>query len=369
MKKNIPNIILLVLLAGIIAFFSVSYIFVSAKSFSEEENRALQTLPRFTVKKLLDGTYTRQLHDYYSDQINLRTLMVELKASFELLIGKNENNGILYGQDGYLIETYPYTEDNYSYLKNNLLKIEKLMSVLEENGIQSNSVLVPRKVDVLKDYLPPYYSAERNDAVWELVGNPHISLTDALKKGDEVFYKTDHHWTAEGAYIAYRELGELLGYSPKSYSTFDVITLSDSFLGTTYSSSGFFFVSPEEIKAPNVNADRYKTEIVDIEFTFDGLYDESYLAKKDKYSTFLSGNNAHVRIYDTQGESKPTLLIIKDSYSHSLVPYLCEHYNIVLIDPRYYTGSIEDYILENDIDRVLFLFGLDTLAGANLSIR
>ena len=103
MKKNIPNIILLVLLAGIIAFFSVSYIFVSAKSFSEEENRALQTFPRFTVEKLLDGTYTRQLHDYYSDQINLRTLMVELKASFELLIGKNENNGILYGQDGYLI--------------------------------------------------------------------------------------------------------------------------------------------------------------------------------------------------------------------------------------------------------------------------
>lgn len=369
MKKNIPSIIFLVLLASIIAFFSVSYIFVSAKSFSEEENRALQTFPRFTVEKLLDGTYTRQLHDYYSDQINLRTLMVELKASFELLMGKNENNGILYGQDGYLIETHPYTEDNYRYLENNLSKIERLMSILEENGISTSSVLVPRKVDVLTSYLPPYYSPDRNAEAWKVVGSSHVSLTDALKTEENSFYKTDHHWTSEGAYIAYRELGNLLGYSPRSYSTFDVISLSGSFLGTTYSSSGFFFVSPEEIKAPSIDVERYKTEIVDIELTFDGLYDDSYLTKKDKYSVFLSGNNAHVKIYDTQGEDKPTLLLIKDSYSHSLVPYLCEHYNIELIDPRYYTGSIEDYILENDIDRVLFLFGLDTLASANLSIR
>ena len=369
MKNNIPNIILLVLLSSIIAFFSISYIFVSAKSFSEEENRALQTPPRFTVEKLLDGTYTRQLHDYYSDQINLRTLMVELKASFELLMGKNENNGVLLGKDGYLIETHSYTEENYKYLKNNLAKIEKLMSTLKENGMDASSVLIPRKVDILNDYLPPYYSTERNEQAWELVGSAHITLTEALKAEENTFYKTDHHWTDRGAYIAYRELGKVLGYSPKSYSTFDVITLSDSFLGTTYSTSGFFFTSPEEIKSPNVNADRYKTEIVDIEFTFDGPYDESYLAKKDKYSTFLSGNNAHVKIYDTQGEDKPTILIIKDSYSHSLVPYLCERYNIELIDPRYFTGSIEDYILENEFDSVLFLFGLDTLASANLSIR
>lgn len=369
MKNNIPNIILLVLLSSIIAFFSISYIFVSAKSFSEEENRALQTPPRFTVEKLLDGTYTRQLHNYYSDQINLRTLMVEAKATIELLMGKHENNGVLYGKDGYLIETHSYTEDNYRYLENNLSKIERLMSILEENGISTSSVLVPRKVDVLTSYLPPYYSPERNAEAWKVVGSSHVSLTDALKAEENSFYKTDHHWTSEGAYIAYRELGNLLGYSPRSYSTFDVITLSGSFLGTTYSTSGFFFVSPEEIKAPNIDVERYKTEIVDIELTFDGLYDDSYLTKKDKYSVFLSGNNAHVKIYDIQGEDKPTLLLIKDSYSHSLVPYLCEHYNIELIDPRYYTGSIEDYILENEFDSVLFLFGLDTLAGANLSIR
>ena len=99
------------------------------------------------------------------------------------------------------------------------------------------------------------------------------------------------------------------------------------------------------------------------------MIDESYLQKKDKYSAFLSGNNGHVIITDTQNPDKETLLIIKDSYSHSLAPFLLEHYNIELIDPRYYIGSIEDYILENGIENVLFLMGLDTLASANLSIR
>lgn len=373
MKNKIPNIILLVLLASIIAFFSLSYIFVSSKSFSEDENRVLQTEPRFTFEKLLDGTYTRQLHDYYSDQINLRSLMVEIKAIFELAIGKNENNNVLLGKDGYLIETHPYTEENLGFLKKNLAKIEKLKQTLINEGIPTTSALVPRKVDVLEGYFPPYYSNERNKSVWKLVNGTHIILTDALikaqKSDDGAFYKTDHHWNYLGAYTAYQNLSIYLGYTPKKLQDFNIETLSSEFYGTTYSTSGFFFADAEEIKAPAIEKGRYQTTIVDIDLTFDGLYDTSYLEKKDKYSAFLSGNNAHVKIVDIQNTEKETLLIIKDSFSHSLVPYLCEHYNIELIDPRYYIGSIEEYILENDIDKVLFLFGIDTLASANLSIR
>ena len=83
-NKGVSNIVLLVLLAGIIAFFSISYIIVDEKNFSEDENRYLQTSPRFTLEKLLDGTYTRQLHDYYSDQINLAILWLNSKLSLNL---------------------------------------------------------------------------------------------------------------------------------------------------------------------------------------------------------------------------------------------------------------------------------------------
>ncbi len=368
MKKNVNNTVFLVILAAIVLFFSFSYIFVEAKSFSEDENRLLQTSPRFTFEKLMDGTYTRQLHDYFSDQINLRTLMINLKASVELLMGKNENNGVLLGRGGYLIETNQYTDAQLTHLKNNLHRIEGLMSILEVNGVYTTSALIPRKVDVLKDMLPPYYSTERNKAVWELVSVKHVSLTDSLS-ADGMFYKTDHHWTDDGAYAAYCVLSKHLGYSPMLRDTFQPTVLSDEFFGTTYSTSGFFFAGADTISAPAVDSDRYKTEIVDIEYTFDGVYDTNYLAKKDKYSVFLSGNNAHVKIYDTADTSKETLLIIKDSFSHSLAPYLIEHYNLELIDPRYFTGPVEEYILQNNIENVLFLFGIDTLASAELSIR
>ena len=373
MKKNIPNIIFLICLGCIITFFALSYLLTPPSSFSEDENRALQTPPRFTLEKLLNGTYTRQLHDYFSDQIAFRTDMISLKANTELLTGKNENNGILLGKDGYLIETHPYTEDNYSYFKKNLAKIEKLISSLEENGVNVHSALIPRKIDILKDKLPPYYSDARNSAIWEEVGERHLILTDALStwqsSGMEIFYKTDHHWTADGAYYAYETLIKLLNRTPKSKAHFDLQLLSDNFYGTSYSKSGFFFADPDSMFAPKSNGDRYVTTIVDTGVTFDGLYDTEYLSKKDKYSVFLSGNNAHVRIMDMENEEKETLLIIKDSFSHSLAPYLCEHYNIELIDPRYYIGSIEEYIADNGIENVLFLFGLDTLASANISIK
>ena len=135
-KQKIANVILLVFLAAIVAFFSLSYIFVEKNTFSEDENRVLQSLPRFTFEKLLNGTYTRQLHDYFSDHINLRSWMIKSKANTELLMGKNENNGVLLGKDGYLIETHQYTDDNFAFLRKNLYKIEICHSLLKRTALR-----------------------------------------------------------------------------------------------------------------------------------------------------------------------------------------------------------------------------------------
>ena len=372
-KHNIFNIIFLFFIASIIAFFSISYLFIPEKVFLEEENRVLQTSPIFSLEKLLDGTYTHQLHNYFADQINFRTKMIEIKACTELLMGRNENNGLLLGLDGYIIDTHPYTEENYTLLSKNLNKIEKMMQNLSINGVKVNSVIIPRKIDVLRNCLPKYYSNERNKYVWKFVNSNHISITDLLVEaqdnGTEVFYKTDHHWTNDGAYAAYNDICGLLGIVPYSSDTFNVEILSNEFLGTSYSKSGFFFSNVEPIYAPSIESGKYEVTIVDTGTVLDTLYDMSYLNKKDKYSVFLSGNNAHVKIYNTKDQNKETLLIIKDSFSHSLAPYLCEHFNIELIDPRYFSGSIYNYIEENNIQNVLFLFGIDTLAISNLIIK
>lgn len=371
--QRVSNIVFLCFVSLIICFFSFSYIINGEESFSEDENRLLQTLPRFTFEKLFDGTYTRQLHDYFSDQINLRSELIEIKATAEMLMGKKENNGILLGKDGYLIEAHSYNEENYTILKKNIQKIEKLMHSIEKNGTLVNSVIIPRKIDILQDYYPNRYSGEKNQEAWSCLSENHINLTQSFinstQNGTQLFYKTDHHWTGEGAYLAYVEIANLLGIVPHNIDHFKLQTLSKEFHGTNYSKSGLFFINSEEIKAPSIDDGRYRVTIVDTDTEFDTLYDFSYLEKKDKYSVFLSGNNAHVIIYDTQDTAKETLLLIKDSFSHSLAPYLCEHYNLELIDPRYYRGSIEEYIKENNIKKVIFLFGIDTLASSNIIIR
>ena len=357
----------------IVLFFSFSYMIIPQKNFSEHENRALQSLPDLNIDALIDGTYSRKLHNYFSDQINLRTLMIELKAKCELLMGKSENSGVLLAKDGYLIETHSYTDENYNFLSKNLYKIEKMMQNLTEDHIETYSLIIPRKIDILQEYLPIYYSDERNTKAWRIVGNNHLNLKNTLKtqqnEHHQIFYKTDHHWTAEGAYYAYVEIGDVLGFVPYPLDHFKLTTLSNCFYGTTYSKSGFFFLPCDQIKAPQIENGKYTVTIADTETVLDSLYDFSYINRKDKYSVFLSGNNAHVQIYDTKNSHKETLLLIKDSFSHSLSPYLCEHYNLELIDPRYYNGSIEDYIKKNGINKVLFLFGMDTLASANINIR
>ena len=94
-----------------------------------------------------------------------------------------------------------------------------------------------------------------------------------------------------------------------------------------------------------------------------GFYDNSKLEVKDKYSTFLGGNQAYVKVYDpTATVEKPKLLIVKDSFAHSLAPFLAIHYELHIVDLRYYTESTAKLALSIDADRVLILVGADTLA-------
>ena len=373
MKKRFADVITLSLLAGVITIFSLSYICTPQKDFSENENKALQTFPAPKFSNILDGSYTSRLHDYFADQVAFRTQMVEIKALFELLRSTKENNNILYGNNGYLIDTHNSTEQNYSYLQNNLNKIESIMSTAKERGIEVHSYIIPRKIDVLREYLPQNFSFERSQNIWSLVSDDHTSLLPPLYKaeanGASTFYRTDHHWTAEGAYIAYLKLAADLGFEAYPMEYFEIQPLSSTFFGTSYSKSGFFFSSADTIKAPSINSDTYLTTIMDTGESFAGFYKNEYLSKKDKYSTFLGGNHAHVKITDTQDDKKPKLIIIKDSFSHSLAPYLAVHFDLELIDPRYFNGSIESYITNGDFDKLVFIFGIETLSSANISIR
>ena len=95
------------------------------------------------------------------------------------------------------------------------------------------------------------------------------------------------------------------------------------------------------------------------------LYDTSKLKEKDKYAMFLGGNSGLIDIRTT-ADSTDRLLIVKDSYANSLVPFLTPYYReIFMVDPRYYYGDIHEIMENNKITSVLFLYNGNTFVEDN----
>ncbi|MEG0473040.1 MAG: DHHW family protein, partial [Solibacillus sp.] len=158
---------------------------------------------------------------------------------------------------------------------------------------------------------------------------------------------------------------EQKGWQPLSQSDFLIETVSESFLGSYHTRSQFTGLTPDTIQTYTprhpVHTEMY---IADTDKTVASMYDESFLAKKDQYSYFLSGVHALMKLttkLDPQQIAQEKLLVIKDSYAHNVLPFLTNHVpEIHVIDLRYYNGRIGDYLSENGIQDVLFLFNTAT---------
>ena len=92
------------------------------------------------------------------------------------------------------------------------------------------------------------------------------------------------------------------------------------------------------------------------------MYFYNHLDDSDKYEVFLDGNHPYTVIKNKNASSKEKLLVIKDSFAHSLVPFLADHYaEIVMVDMRYFSMPMQPIIEREGIDRILFLYSIDNL--------
>ena len=344
------------------------------KEFSQVENRSLAQRPRLTTKDVLSGQFMADYEKYVIDQFVARDTWVAAKAWSERLIGKQENNGVYFCDDGALITRFDFDEADQKRLESNLKYI---------NGFAAKATvpvtvgLIPTAAKIWADKLPQgapnYDQALVIGQTQQALTTPVLDLTAALAshRDEAIFYRTDHHWTSLGAYYGYAALGPTLGYEPLPLETYAKTTVSDEFYGTVFSSSGVRWVEPDEM-------DIYVPEegITVTSHTYDAngnpkteprqLYDKSYLTKKDKSAMFLGGQQA-LGVVKTPNADKPKLLLIRDSYSDSLVPFLTPHFSeIHLIDLRYYKLSAAQYIQDNSIDQALILYSVPNFAESSL---
>lgn len=370
-RQRSTDIALIAVLCVFILFFGIFIFIKPQKSFSEDENRSLVTFPEFSAESLLNGSFTSGVGKFYSDQFPFRDTLVGVKAFSELAMLKEENNGVILGSDGYLIKRIEYNAADEENLAQNLEYIREFTEKLDALGINYNVAIAPRTIDVMAEKLPDNYSTDRAESIWRIVDESGIEvirfddeLTAQAKRDEYVWFKTDHHWTVRGAYTAYCKLMSSSDLAPLPLNAFSFEEVSNKFYGTTYSSSGMKWAIPDSLELMRYNGDTDLT-VTNVESgaVLNGLYDYSYIDTKDKYSIFIGGVNAHVSVSKTapSGEQKPRLLLIKDSFAHSAVPFLAAHYDLEIIDLRYYRASVARYIEENKFDAVLILYGIDTL--------
>jgi hypothetical protein len=365
MKKKSGMLLVLMFSVFIGAFFVMNLI-MPDRSFSSQENRALQQLPSFSLSSLFSGTYTSKFEKYAADQFAFRDFWIPVKARAELAIGKHENNGVYYCGDTLITR---FTAPDYSELDAKLSAIDELS---EKSGVPVRFALIPGAADIWSSKLPENAPGDSQKSVidycYSKVGVQTVDMYSALNAhADEyIYYRTDHHWTSLGAYYGYSALMNSLGLPCPQLESYDRRTVSESFYGTACSTSGFTWVKPDSIET-FVSGDAAAVENYSKGPNSDpastGLYVDAFLQKKDKYSMFLGGVTPLIQI-ETKNSDAPSLLIVRDSYTDSLAPFLTENFsNIYIVDLRYYKGSVSKLIKEKNIDSALVIYSVSNFCS------
>ena len=352
------------ILALIIIILSVFTVFRTPKEFSENENRALATKPQYSFSSLIDGRYMTEVEDYLNDQFITRDNAIRLKTAIDLFVGKIEIGDVYVGKKHFLFEkNSPYTKQTDNTIKsiNRFTKNHKKLN--------SYIAIAPNASELLSDYLPKNAPRENQTKqikkVYSKLDNSihTVDLCAALKKAEnpeELYYKTDHHWTTPAARLAFLRIAKDMKIKVPN-NTYTSYAVSDSFCGTMASSAGLFTAKDTiYIRTPNSKKLQYIVEYVNEDKKLTSPFVSAKLETKNKYEVFFGGNFAQINI-STNVNSQRVLLLFKDSYANCLVPMLIPHFKtIVMIDPRYYAEDINETIKKEGVTDVLWLYNANT---------
>ena len=390
------------LITAFILCFSVWCLVAPKQTFSENENRALASWPVYSFDTLKDGSYMSGIQTYLSDHFPLRDPFMTLKTKYEMLTGREEINDIYLAKDGYYIEAYKTPKQQ----KKIITQFQKLQDAITTDAKQNVRVmLVPtaistynaklpgsapdrgvlRQVDTMNEIYAALPNMQKVDA-WSPLqaaaaqeatnrtrasgnadGAQPVAGTEAAGNDTAaatgLYYHTDHHWTTHGAYVGYQAYCGAAGLSPIPEADFQKTCVTTDFHGTIFSKLHDSTVPGDAITLYENPANRLTVSYPDTGEVTDTLYNRDYLAQKDKYSMFLNNLHPLVEIANETADSDRQLVLIKDSYANSMVPFLVNHYQkIYVFDTRYYRFGPSSFINEHpEVTDVLLLYNMNTI--------
>ncbi len=389
MKAHKINIILFALV--IFSLATINILDTNKPKISLAEKRVLKPMPQFSFQSLTEGEFLRDFDDHFADTFVFRDNFVEISKSINKYRGLNSNDIKLansYGDNTFTnpdnidfdkVDVDVSNEDPVTILfKDNVaLTLHKFYPEKAKNyanainmfanklsdDIKVYSIIVPDQIEFIKDeriksmsdpeqFTIEYVNSYFNDRVIP------INIYDSLKENSDeyLYFKTDHHWTALGAYYGYTGFIKALGENREPLSVYDILEFED-YLGSRYPLNEDLAQNPDTVqvfKHKNINEFEYYIH-KDNEYLKSDLLNMSYKDKDNKYGVFLGGDTPLSKII-TSNENQKKILVVKDSYGNAFIPFLSPHYEeIYIVDPRYIDQSVYQLIEENNIEEVLFI--------------
>lgn len=343
------NKIITISFVFVIELFFILSIIIKDESISKTERRKLESFPKLTINKIMDGSFMDDFEDYSLDQFPYRDTFRSIKASVNYyVLGKLDNNNIYLNEDGIFKVEYPTNIESIDKFIN---KINSIIDTLNENN-KVYSLIIPDKNYYVEDKLFLKIDYDLLYSKIEKLNTTPIDIRDIMNIND--YYKTDTHWIQENLDKVVKRLSEKmnftytkLSYNYNTYSKFYGVYYGQAALNgntdtITYLTNDIINeCTVEYLENPNLNT----------------VYNPSKLTGMDSYDVFLDGASSFITINNPNSKDNRELVVFRDSFGSSLIPLLIPYYSkITVIDIRYITSDYYLKKIEFTNQDVLFLY-------------
>lgn len=284
--------------------------------------------------------------------------------------GDGQDVGYWLVVDGKAVQLFRFNKESFEYYSQILNTYSRKMG----SGVKIYSMIPPTASEFVQLKRYKGITDSQNDALGFLKSKLDRSITsvnvyDALNehKDEYIYFRTDHHWTALGAYYAYASFMETRQERPVSLNQYEELDLGN-YLGSSYTKTlnKSLEKNPDSFIAykPFTNyeylmyygKDEKEADVIDMKYA-DQI--------SNKYLTFISSGGGTWSVIKTDVHNGKRIMVIKDSFGNALVPFLLPHYEeIYVVDARFYsikaTGkTIVEFAHDKGIDELLFVIYME----------
>ncbi|GAB6562409.1 secondary cell wall polysaccharide O-acetyltransferase PatB1 [Bacillus mobilis] len=388
--KKLGNLILLIGFLTIIFSFGILSVLKTDRAISPVENRPLAQKPALTKEALLNGSFFKDFETYTNDQLIGRDEFIKSYTIAQIDMGKSLINDIILTDDRWLLKNPAWTK-KYNEIDQSMPAINDLSQFLKEQNVEFYFALPPSKTNALSFKLPSHiYTYAQDNLNYFLKKLPAdvkpIKLMEQFKQNytneeiQDMYFKTDHHWNMDGAFVGYQYIMNSIGQQSSIYKGKEIKKedytrtcaqnkhLVGSFNNQLYqlidaTGEKLCYYTPKD--GFNFTSVTAKDVTGTVHQNLDSIYGVEKQKETTSYAGYYTDDYPEIVFENNNAPNEVRALVLKDSFANAIVPHLAQSFkHTSILDLRHYhEKDVYQYIKDNNINMVLFVYSDSNLSG------